>query len=279
MEPRLVALNFDVFSTVNFRQRLISALVLIPVTIIGVIIGGWFYTLALTCYAVLGLREWLRMADPSAHRPVVIFAYAALLLTMELGAFMPALGALVGTVLVLILFLMAARDHEDRAGWIAIGLPYMGGFGLAFLYLRAIPGVGRELVCYLLAVVWGTDIGAYIAGRLIGGPKLAPAISPNKTWAGLAGGMALAALFGYGVGLYCHARQPLAAGGFATVLAGVSQLGDLFESHIKRRAGVKESGDLIPGHGGILDRIDGLIFAAIFFVLFQVAVQAPLQWW
>jgi phosphatidate cytidylyltransferase len=279
MEPRLAALNWNVFNTTNHRQRVISALVMGPVVLLAVYEGGLAYMFMAMVLGFLGLCEWLRMADPNAHRHVVIFAHAALLVTLGIGYFQPVLGALAGIVLVLILFLLAARDHEDRAGWIAVGLPYMGGFGLAFLYLRNVPGIGDELVYYLLATVWGTDIGAYIAGRLIGGPKLAPAISPNKTWAGLFGGMALAALFGYAVAALCGARQPLAAGGFAIAIAVISQLGDLFESYIKRRAGVKESGDLIPGHGGVLDRIDGLIFAAVFFVLFQAAMQASLQWW
>jgi len=188
MEPRLAGLNFKIFDTHNFRLRLLSALVLIPPTLAAVIIGGWFYVAVVVLYSVMGLREWLRMVDPTAHRLVVIIAYIFLLLMIGIGALvLPVLGALVGTVFVLVLFLFAARDHEDRAGWIALGLPYMGGFGLAFLYLRSISGIGRELVYYLLAVVWATDIGAYISGRLIGGPKLAPAISPKKTWAGLVG--------------------------------------------------------------------------------------------
>jgi phosphatidate cytidylyltransferase len=279
MEPRLAALNWSFFSTANHRQRVLSALVMGPIALLAVYEGGLAYKFMAIVLGLLGLCEWLRMADPNAHRHVVIFAHASLLITLGFGAFNSLFGVLAGIVLVLVLFLLAARDHEDRAGWITFGLPYMGGFGLAFLYLRSVPGIGDELVYYLLATVWGTDIGAYIAGRAIGGPKLAPAISPNKTWAGLWGGMALAAVFGYAVAALFGAREPLAAGGLAIPIAGISQLGDLFESYIKRRAGVKESGDLIPGHGGILDRIDGLIFAAVFFVLFQAATEASLQWW
>lgn len=142
-----------------------------------------------------------------------------------------------------------------------IGLPYMGGFCWAMLQLQ------RVELFYLFVVVWVTDIGAYISGRMIGGAKLWPAVSPNKTWAGLVGGMLLAGVGGYlyAVLIPFHAWQEAAIAGllFAVIFGGVSQMGDLFESWVKRWCRVKDSGVLIPGHGGILDRIDGLIFAAI----------------
>jgi phosphatidate cytidylyltransferase len=119
---------------------------------------------------------------------------------------------------------------------------------------------------WLLLVVWTTDIGAYFAGRSIGGPKLAPRISPGKTWAGLVGGMAAAGLVGGLLTALAGAGFWLAAG-LGALLAAVAQAGDLFESRLKRHAGVKDSGHLIPGHGGLLDRIDGLVFAAPTFAL------------
>jgi phosphatidate cytidylyltransferase len=155
----------------------------------------------------------------------------------------------------------------------------MGGSGLAFLYLRGTPAAGAALVFYLFVTVWGTDIGAFIFGRLIGGPKLAPAVSPSKTWAGLVGGMVLAVLLGYAAALLLNARTPAVALILSPILAIVAQLGDLFESYFKRRSGVKESGDLIPGHGGVLDRIDGLVFAGVFLALFQAALGTQIGWW
>jgi phosphatidate cytidylyltransferase len=163
---------------------------------------------------------------------------------------------------------LISQTAKQRAAWSAFGIPYLAGFAMAMIFLRDGPK-GMEIVAFLFAAVWGTDIGAFAAGRLIGGPKLAPRFSPNKTLAGLLGGMGLAALSGYGVSCLFGAAQPQISIGIAAVMAVVSQLGDLFESYVKRRAGVKESGDLIPGHGGVLDRIDGLIFAAIFLALFQ----------
>jgi phosphatidate cytidylyltransferase len=268
----------------NLTLRLLSTLVIAPLALLAVWLGGIVYVALVIAMAMLGLREWLRLVNPNARKYVATFAYGALLLILILGVlFSPAFGIMLGMIFALLLFLLAAGDHEGSAAWVTMGIPYMAGSGLALLWLRDAsgtgPGSGRDLVFYLLAVVWGTDTGAYIAGRLIGGPKLLPNISPSKTWAGLFGGMVLAAAFGYGVAAAAHAAHPWVAPMLAMTLAVVSQMGDLFESYVKRRSGVKESGALIPGHGGVLDRIDGLIFAAIFFVLFQVALGAQMEWW
>lgn len=282
MERRLPRFDISSLNTVNFRQRLITALVLGPLVLLTVYIGHWLYPAVVTVIVTLGLREWLRLVYPDATRPVKGFALFTLLMVMLSGAwFSVSFGAMIGIVLGLVLFLLAVRhhpDHQERAGWVALGIPYMAGSGLALFYIRAIPSLGMQWTYYLLAVVWGTDIGAYIAGRLFNGPKLAPDISPNKTWAGLWGGMALAAFSGYVLSIGFGAEHPIQLIGLAVILAGVSQLGDLFESYFKRRSGVKESGGLIPGHGGILDRIDGLVFAAIFLMLFHLAVGNHSIW-
>jgi len=273
------------FNRENLKRRIASAAIIAPAALLAVYCGGLTYIACVTLVTLLGLREWLRLIDPLMPVPVKLLGYLFFVIVMATGAAAsPAFGATIGSLLALILFLFAARARRDRAGWIALGIPYMAGSGLALFALALAPpegtaGGGRELVFYLLATVWGTDIGAFIAGRMIGGPKLLPDISPSKTWAGLFGGMALAALFGYGVAVAAHAQHGGIAALLALLLAVVSQLGDLFESWCKRRAGVKESGALIPGHGGILDRIDGLVFAAVFLVMFQGAVGVKLQWW
>jgi phosphatidate cytidylyltransferase len=117
------------------------------------------------------------------------------------------------------------------------------------------------LALWTLVVVWSTDIGAYFAGRGIGGPKLSPAISPNKTWAGLGGGVAAALAGGYGLATVLSLPTPLLWLG--APMAVLAQTGDLFESWLKRRAGVKDSGRILPGHGGVLDRLDGLVPVAV----------------
>ena len=139
--------------------------------------------------------------------------------------------------------------------------------------------LGMTAALWVFGMVWATDIGAYAAGRTIGGPKLAPRISPKKTWAGLIGGMISAAAFGAGVAVAYGAARPGFAALLAAVLAVVSQAGDFFESGVKRYFDKKDSGHLIPGHGGLLDRVDGLIVAAPVFALFHATLGKVLEWW
>jgi phosphatidate cytidylyltransferase len=153
------------------------------------------------------------------------------------------------------------------------GVLYLGAPALSLLWLRNAHESGYALVLWLFFIVWATDTFAYAAGRGIGGPRLAPRLSPNKTWAGLAGGVAGAALIGGG---FAHSRGGIAltAAALAAGLAVVAQLGDLFESWLKRNVGLKDSGDLIPGHGGLLDRVDGLLFAAPAFAAVMLLSQS-----
>ena len=153
------------------------------------------------------------------------------------------------------------------AGWMVAGFAYALVPALALLWLRDRAPQGLELVFWVFIVTWTTDIGAYFAGRAIGGPKLAPAISPNKTWAGLAGGMVSAGLAGWAWTEYV--MLPAALIWLAPVFAVAAQGGDLFESWLKRRCGAKDSGTMLPGHGGILDRLDGLVVVATLTALFQ----------
>jgi phosphatidate cytidylyltransferase len=156
-------------------------------------------------------------------------------------------------------------ENEDSL-WGLLGLFYVAVPCASILWLRGIHINGSEnagftCVLYVLFVVWATDIGAYFTGRIVGGAKLAPAISPGKTWAGLGGGMTAAGI----VGGLCFIFSPFpttvwGAIFLGVVLAAVAQAGDLYESWLKRRAGVKDSSSLIPGHGGLLDRVDGLMF-------------------
>jgi len=160
----------------------------------------------------------------------------------------------------------------------AFGVPYVGASCVALTWLRSDPGVGMLLILFLLLTVWANDIGAFVVGRGLGGPRLAPSISPAKTWAGFWGGITAAGLVGGLVALVAGAQAPLAAVVLGAVLAVVGQGGDLFESAIKRRYKVKDSGQLIPGHGGLLDRIDGLVAAAPVLALFQAVVGSRLNW-
>ena len=150
--------------------------------------------------------------------------------------------------------------------WLGLGFSYCLAPLLALEWLRDQPGneTGLAVVLWCFLLVWGTDIGGYFVGKNVGGPKLAPTLSPNKTWSGLIGGMVLAAGLAMLVWLmFDHLWTPWMVALSAFVMGFVAQMGDLFESGIKRHFGVKDSGSIIPGHGGILDRIDGLVFVAV----------------
>jgi len=235
-----------------------------PVALAAVWLGGLWLS-ALVLLAVAGMCwEWARLATGGSFGATGAVTVAAgvisvgvLLLGVHLGVAFAL--ALAGSAVVLA---VAASTRAAEPLWAAAGTLWIALGTAAFLYL-ALAG-GRGTVLWLLAVVWATDIGAYAAGRSIGGPRLAPRLSPNKTWAGLAGGVASAALAGL-----IAARLGLGGGSggvLALVSAGlavVAQLGDLAESLAKRHFGVKDSSKLIPGHGGLLDRLDGLLAASI----------------
>ena len=153
-------------------------------------------------------------------------------------------------------------SSRRRPLWLAAGFVYIAVPCIALSWLRATPETGLAIILWLLAVVWATDIGAYFAGRGIGGPKLAPRISPKKTWAGLAGGMIAAGAVGAVTAAVLELPGTLGLIAFSMALAVVAQGGDLVESAVKRHFKVKDSGTIIPGHGGLLDRLDGLLTAA-----------------
>jgi phosphatidate cytidylyltransferase len=165
--------------------------------------------------------------------------------------------------------------------WLAFGLLYIGLAGISLIHLRGDAAAGRVNVLFLFLVVCASDIGAYLAGRRLGGPKLAPAISPNKTWAGAAGGLASAMLVGWAAAAAMEPGRPATGRVLlvALLLGAISQAGDLFESWLKRRFRVKDSSALIPGHGGLLDRLDGVLSAAPAAALLGVWLGAGMPLW
>jgi phosphatidate cytidylyltransferase len=161
----------------------------------------------------------------------------------------------------------------------ALGMAYFAPACLALVWLRADTVTGRGNVLFLVLVVWASDIGAYLSGRLFGGPKLAPRISPGKTWSGALGGLASVVLVGLIAAQIVPGGSLWRAGLVAACLGVAAQSGDLLESALKRRAGVKDSGRLMPGHGGLLDRLDGMLFAApLAAVLALTAGEGVLLW-
>ncbi|RMF08328.1 MAG: phosphatidate cytidylyltransferase [Alphaproteobacteria bacterium] len=163
---------------------------------------------------------------------------------------------------VLLSLLPALAGSRRQAYLSALGMLLFAGPALSLLYVRSDPQYGLAACLFVFAIVWGADTSAYLFGRLIGGPKLAPAISPGKTWAGFLAGLAVPALIGYAFARTLASDAPMQLSLVALALALVAQLGDLLESATKRKFGVKDSSALIPGHGGLLDRVDGLLSAS-----------------
>ncbi len=246
-------------------QRLLSSLVMIPVALAAVWFGGIAFAVLCGAVGFAIVWEWVRMvtggrfglADTLAAGLVAIAALVTLVAPLT------ALGlVLVGAVV----SLLAA--HQAR-GWMVSAVLYAGIPVVALVWLRQSGGLG--VVVWLMLTVWASDKGADAIGRLIGGPLLLPRISPKKTWAGLLGGMLCAGAISGVYAVYGVSSQPWFAVAVAgAVLAVVAQAGDFFESGVKRRWGAKDSSQLIPGHGGVMDRVDGLLTVAVVWAMVAV---------
>jgi phosphatidate cytidylyltransferase len=250
--------------TRNLMIRIMAALVLAPVVIAIAYAGGWLWS-GLVTLAAIGLYvEWLTIVG-MARAPAVV---GSGIVALAVAGLCLALGWIEFSLIALMLGLVAvARLSPERRDWTATGFFYAAAAEVASVLVRLDQTWGFAALVLILLVVWGTDIGGYFAGRGIGGPKLWPRVSPKKTWAGAIGGFAaslvIAATFsGLGFG---KAGPLLLLGG---VLSIASQLGDLFESAVKRRFGVKDSSHIIPGHGGLLDRLDGFVAAVVLAAIF-----------
>ncbi len=269
----------DASAARNLSRRVASALVLAPVVLIITYLGGWLFVALCAIAAGVILWEWTALVIRSAD-PRILMPGAAALLAAAVLAGERAGGAAFGMIAagaVLAGGIMTAWPRRfpasDPALWGPAGVIYAGVALVSPVVLRSDPELGLTALVFLFATVWATDIFAYLAGRTIGGPLLWPQVSPNKTWAGaiggLGGGVAAGTLAAYAMG----GAKPVVAGILAAVLSIVAQGGDLFESAVKRRFGAKDTGSLIPGHGGVMDRLDGFLFAALVAVLIGIARQ------
>lgn len=249
----------------DLATRFAAAVVMIAVASVAIYVGGWLFRLLVAAGAAVMLVEWGDMHKvrrgwtwfgvallaapvlilpeylfPAADRDPAVIDYSLFdPVWIGFGAIL-ALGLVYGVI---------SRRLTMGWGYIYVALPSFALLVLSWSWF--------ELVFWLMLVTWSTDIFAYFAGRAIGGPKLAPRISPNKTWAGLIGGMVGAGLVGAAAAWLFGLGMPFLYAGAEMGL--IAQLGDLYESRVKRRQGVKDSGTLLPGHGGVLDRLDGLL--------------------
>ncbi|QTL03617.1 phosphatidate cytidylyltransferase [Aquabacter sp. L1I39] len=243
----------------DLKQRTLSALVLAPLVLGLTYWGGSLFAALWLCAAASVAYEWAKVASIGPRVPYVIGAGATL--CTGVAALMIHESALALPLLVAGVLVCAAFARP--AGWSAAGVLCAAVVCLPVIVLRGEDRLGLTAVLFLYGVVWGTDIGAYFAGRAIGGPKLAPHLSPNKTWSGAVGGALIGTAAGCGLlvasGLYM-APVLVVLGAFISI---ASQAGDLAESAFKRAFGVKDTSRLIPGHGGVLDRVDGFMAAAL----------------
>ena len=244
----------------SLRPRVLSAIALAPLPIAAIWFGSpWLPLLTALAGAVMAW-EWGRLCRRGRFGATGIVLVGVVLATIA-TATLTTLGFAIGFALLGagIVFWSARGRLDLHPEWTAFGALWVTLPCICLLWLARGGPNGRATLLWILAVVWATDIGAYVIGRTAGGPRLAPRWSPRKTWAGLAGGTACAALAGWATAAWLGISPALPLVLLSAALAIVAQFGDLAESLAKRRFGVKDSSGLIPGHGGLLDRLDGLL--------------------
>ena len=243
---------------------------LVPVALGTAYVGGWPFAAFWGVAAIGVLWEWDSLvAQAGAWSAVLMTGAASLVLALVLIANGGVLAAIV--VVAMSMLGAAALAPRGRRTWVAGGILYAGALGAAPILLRSDRAYGFLAVMFLFAIVWTTDIVAYFVGRAAGGPKLVPRVSPTKTWSGALGGTVAAALMAIAVAEAAELPQLPAIGMLAIVLSIAAQGGDLFESFLKRRFGAKDSSHAIPGHGGLMDRLDGFIAASVVAALIGLA--------
>ncbi|MBB4658628.1 phosphatidate cytidylyltransferase [Parvularcula dongshanensis] len=260
-------------STSGLGARLATAGVLIPLALLVIWFGGKAYAAVIAAMTIFLIFEWTRLVVGAEFQR----GFYALSITAIVAVFLAAGGhyatALFATLTGGIAGTILEWPRRNPDSWPAVGAGYLIVPAIAALWLREVPEGGRLLTLLLFVVVWGADSGAYAVGRTLGGPKLIPKVSPNKTWSGAIGGLlsgAILAMLVAAVGQLGHWGAWALIGG---ALALASIVGDIAESQLKRSYGVKDSGSAFPGHGGVLDRLDGFLFAAVLLAILVLLGQ------
>lgn len=246
----------------SLARRVASALVLAGFGALSIEAGGVLFYSTVLLVAALLVWEWVRLADRSAVRAGVsgVSLLLALAVGLTLSPFSLAFGLVVAVAVV---WLAIGLIAVPSGRWAALGIFYVGAWAVAALWLRADPTGGREAIFWLVAVCVATDTGAYFIGRALHGPKLVPRLSPNKTWAGCIGGLLCAGIVGYVAAPYMRMSDAFLLAAASVGVSVAAQVGDLVESAAKRRYGAKDSGSLVPGHGGLFDRFDSIVGATL----------------
>jgi phosphatidate cytidylyltransferase len=263
----------------SFWPRVLAAAVLIPAALLAVYVGDWVLAVWTAAAGFAMSREWVRIVHQENFGWRLALHGFALCASQALLVFGKPDWALASIFLAALLGSVAAQARGEPTAWVIFGILFIAVPCLSFVWLRELVPHGFATVVWLLLVVWATDSAAYVAGSILGGPRLAPAISPSKTWAGAIAGLAAGTL----VGVVLNQLPTLVTSwefiGASVALSFLTQCGDLAESFLKRTFGVKDASGLIPGHGGALDRLDGLIFATLGLAAFVGVVgHSPVSW-
>ena len=254
----------------DLQARVLSAVALAGISFVALAFGGWLFVAYVALLTAAMTFEWVRMAATGRQASIALWVIPTLA-ALAIGAFALAEGEPLAPALVLAIFGVGLTCNPRPL--LAIGAAVVLAAGLSVLHLRGLEG-GFTLVLWLVLCVTAADIGGYFIGRSVGGPKLWPAVSPKKTWSGALGSLALALVVATGFGL--------AVGGsiflwlaFGALITCVALAGDLLESSAKRRCGTKDSGAILPGHGGLLDRFDGHAAVFIAFAAVSTTIGLP----
>lgn len=244
----------------NLLLRVASALVLAPLAVFVAYLGGYVFLAFWTIVALGVIWEWDKLVCAHDRNSVLAIGGAALV-----GAAALLTVGRQGTALSMIALAaigIGSLASRVRRSWCALGAGYAGAMLIAPVLLRHDTTMGFTAIMFLFVIVWLTDIAAYFVGRTVGGPKLMPRVSPKKTWSGAIGGAIAGVAGGLALAHWAGIGNPVAIGLLAFLLSVVGQAGDLFESALKRRFNAKDSSSLLPGHGGLMDRLDGFVAAA-----------------
>ncbi len=275
-------------TTVKWRDlgvRALAAAVMVPLALLLIWAGGMWFLAGIAGCGLLMSFEWCRMVHHASLPQLALHAVAVILAAAAGASLLSGEVLAIALAAIWVASVLLAWRAGPVTGWALAGVPYVA-LPILMLGLLRQGEAGLTAVLLVMLPVWIADIGAYFAGRIIGGPKLAPKISPNKTWAGLAGAVVSAMVTALVVWLVAHLPHPVMALVLGALIGLFEQLGDLFESAAKRHFGLKDSGHLIPGHGGLLDRVDGLIAASVLAGLIgavhaggpSMMAQGLLQW-
>jgi phosphatidate cytidylyltransferase len=260
------------FDWTNLGLRIASAVVLVPAVLAAVMVNlSWPYLVLISMGVAVLAIEWGGMSAPRAPTRIAAIVTAAVLVSVFLTHLGHPLWAWIAMVAGSLTAALVARGVAERPADAAFGVIYLAPAAICLAWLRA-TNQGQWWTLMLLLVTWAADIGAFAVGSTLKGPKLWPRFSPNKTWSGFVGGLLAAMATGTVMTALSAFQLNLWAAALIGLVVGLATMaGDLWESALKRRFGVKDSGDLIPGHGGLLDRVDGLMFAVVVMALARLA--------